>query len=247
MRPTEHARMFAFEDHYWWFVGRQAILASLLDQHLTPADLAHRRIVDVGCGSGATLRLLQRYGQAVGVDPFRSALTLSQSRGLPCLVQADATRLPLAAGSVHLATALDVLEHIADDRAAAAEVARMLRPGGQFLLTVPAYQFLWSQHDEALDHFRRYTARQVRALVEGAGLRVQRLGYCISLLLPAAVALRLGQRLRRRSPSEPHCALIELPPLLNRLCLATLQAEAWLLRHVELPAGVSVVCLAQRP
>ncbi len=244
MRPTEHARMFAFEDHYWWFVGRQAVLRSLLDRHLPPC--ADRRILDVGCGSGATLRSLERYGTTVGLDPFPSAIELSRRRGLDRLVMGDATALPLASESCDLVTSLDVLEHIGAERTAVAEMTRVLKPGGHLALMVPAYQFLWSQHDVALDHQRRYTAPRVREVLEEAGLRVVRLGYCITFLLPAALLVRLSERCRAKSP-EPHCALIELPPLLNRLCLATVQLEARLIGHLNLPAGVSVVCLAQRP
>lgn len=244
MRPDEHARMFAFEDHYWWFVGRQAVLRELLDQHLPPA--VSRRILDVGCGSGATMKMLLRYGVTYGLDPFPSAIRLSRSRGLERLLLGDAARLPFESESFDLVTALDVFEHIADDQAAIGEAKRVLAPGGRLLLTVPAYGFLWSQHDEALDHYRRYLAAEVGAKVAGTGLVIDRLTYCITFLLPAAVLMRLGERVLKRG-GEPKTALIELPRPLNRLCLATVELEAKLLRHFDLPCGVSVVCLAHRP
>ncbi len=154
--------------------------------------------------------------------------------------------MPFPGQCFDLVTALDVLEHVGDDHHGLREMHRVLRPGGQMLITVPAYQWLWSQHDVALDHFRRYTLGQVRERVQQAGFEIQRLTCCISLLLPAAVALRLSERLRR--PTEgPHAALIELPPWLNQLCLASVRLEAALLRWVSLPAGVSIVCLARRP
>lgn len=243
MRPDEHARMFAFEDHYWWFVGRKAVIASLLEQHLLPAD--HRRVLDVGCGSGSTMQMLGRFGDTYGLDPYRAALDFSRRRGLDRLLAGDACRLPFAERSFELVTALDVVEHIDHDTAALAEMKRVLVPGGRLLLTVPAYQFLWSQHDVALDHFRRYTARMLRGRVEQAGLAIERLTYCISLLLPLAVVVRLSERLRPHR-ERPHAALIELPELLNRFCLATVRWEAWWLRHGNLPCGVSVVCVARR-
>ncbi|NUQ02030.1 MAG: class I SAM-dependent methyltransferase, partial [Armatimonadetes bacterium] len=237
MRPDEHQRMHAFEDHYWWFVGRKRIIATLLNSHLPPA--AHRRLLDVGCGSGATLQTLLQFGDAYGLDPFASAISLSQARGLNHLIRGDAVRLPFEAGSFEVVTALDVIEHIADDSAAVHEMVRVLAPEGSLLLAVPAYQFLWSQHDIALSHYRRYTATGLRRLVEGAGLKVVRLTYCITFLLPFAIALRLGERLLPRR-ADPHCALIELPPSLNRACLRTLEWEAALLSRISLPAGVSV-------
>jgi SAM-dependent methyltransferase len=244
MRAAEHIRMAAFEDHYWWFVGRRRILAALLDRHLAPAP--RRRVLDLGCGTGGTLALLARYGQPHGLDAFGAPLRFCHQRGQRLLVRGDAARPPFADESFELITALDVLEHLPDDGAALGEVRRMLAPGGQFLATVPAYRFLWSDHDRALDHFRRYTARQLGARLEAAGLRVQRLTYAISFLLPAVVAVRLAERLRPRQPA-PRTGLIALPTWLNNLCEQSLALEAGLLRHVDLPAGVSVVALATRP
>lgn len=235
--------MFEFEDHYWWFVGRQAVIRALLDRHLR--KVPERTILDVGCGSGATLQVLEDYGYTIGLDPYPSAIALSKRRGLTHLVVGDATQLPYDKQTFDLVTALDVVEHIADDEAALREFHRVLAPDGQLLVTVPAYQWLWSQHDVALDHFRRYTAGLLRQRVEAAGFAIERLTYCISLLLPAAAALRLSERLRKPKHG-PQAALIELPRPLNRLCLATVQLEASLLRYINLPAGVSVVCLARR-
>lgn len=235
--------MYEFEDHYWWFVGRQAIVRALLDVHLEPRD--SRRLLDIGCGSGATLRVLSEYGHSYGLDPAPLALKLCRERGLERLVTGDATQLPFEPDSLDLVTALDVLEHIEDDLAAAREVHRVLRPGGQFLLTVPAYQFLWSDHDRVLDHHRRYTTGQVGQLLRNAGFAVQRLTYCITFLLAPAIFIRLGERFRPRR-TEPHCALVELPRPLNRFCLATLELEAKLLQRINLPCGVSLLAMAKR-
>lgn len=243
MRSDEHQRMFDFEDHYWWFVGRQAVIRAMLRRHLPSGA---RRILDVGCGTGGTLAVVAESGRAVGLDPFPDALALCRRRGLRELVAGDATRLPFPAAAFDLVTAFDVFEHIADDRAALAEAARVVRPGGLLLLTVPAYQWLWSDHDVVLEHHRRYTRAEVGERLRAAGFEPVRLGYCITFLLPLAAVLRLVQRLRRR-PHPPRCGLIELPGPLNRFCLATLQLEARLLRRLDLPCGVSVLALARRP
>lgn len=244
MRADEHQRMFEFEDHYWWFVGRQAIIRAIARRYLAPGE--PRRILDLGCGTGGTLAVVSEFGRAVGLDPFPDALAYCRRRGLRELVAADATRLPFAEAGFDLVTSFDVFEHIADDGAAFAEAARMLRPGGLLLLTVPAYRWLWSDHDIVLEHHRRYARHEVAERLRSAGLEPLRLSYCITFLLPLAAALRLLQRLRRR-PHPPACGLIELPRPLNRLCLATLQLEARLLPHLNLPCGVSVLALARKP
>lgn len=248
MRTAEHLRMAEFEEHYWWFVGRRIILASLLDQHLPSHGTPERprRILDVGCGSGGVMRMLQRYGQTVGLDPAAPPLGIAQRRGQRLLVQGDGLRLPFADESFDLVSALDVIEHMADDSAALAGIHRVLAPGGHLLVTVPAYEFLWSQHDVALSHYRRYTSTQVQTRLLQAGFKVERLTYAISALLPAVIGVRLLDRIRRRPEQEAQSGLIELPPWLNRLCLATLEAEAAVLRCCNLPVGVSVVALAQK-
>ena len=243
MRPDEHQRMFELEDHYWWFTGRKSILRAVCRRHLPP-DPA-RRILDLGCGTGGTLEVMSEFGQAVGLDPFPAALALCRRRGLQRLVAGDATRLPLPDACCDLVTAFDVFEHIDDDAAAFAEAHRVLRPGGSLLLTVPAYAFLWSEHDIALQHFRRYTRGLVGARLAAAGLTPVRLGYCITFLLPVATALRLLQRLR--PPREtPECGLMPLPRPLNQLCRWTLEVEARLLPALDAPCGVSVIALARR-
>jgi len=245
--------MFGLEDTYWWFVARRELARELLLKYrgrllaATGAPAAPR-ILDVGCGGGATLVEVSPVGTAIGVDRSAEALRLSRSRGDFPLIRGDAERLPLADRSVDVVTALDVLEHIRDDRAAVAEVARVVRPGGLVIVTVPAYRWLWSEHDEALEHVRRYRAGEVRRLLQGAGLRMLTLSYCITLLLLPIFAFRLMQRLfGPAEPGRPKTALRPLPSLPNRLLIGLLRLEtAWLLR-VPLPFGVSVVAVARKP
>lgn len=251
MRQEEHQALFEVEDTYWWFVGRRRILHTLLRRVLDPSGKPSRRIGDMGCGTGRNLMLLQEFGWAVGTDLSPPALKWCRQRGLRELVAAEITRLPFADGSLDLVTASEVLEHIQDDAAAAAELARIIRPGGLLLVTVPAYQFLWSEHDEALDHFRRYSAHQTRRLVEEAGLRVERLSHCVSFLLVPICLFRVLQRVKRRfkapKAGRPKTAYIQMPGPISKLFVWLLSVEAWLMRYVDLPVGVSIVCVARKP
>jgi SAM-dependent methyltransferase len=235
--------MYECEDRYWWFLGRKVILAEVLRALLPPGR--SRRVLDVGCGSGATLVVLQEFGPVMGLDPAWLALQFCRERGLRDLLQGEASFLPLQAGRVDLLTLLDVLEHIPDDHAALRELHRVLAPDGWLLLAVPAYQFLWSEHDEALSHCRRYTAPELRAKVEEAGFTVVRLSYAITALFPLAVVFRLAQRLLKRR-REPKTALIEPPGLINRFFYRTLVWEARWLRFRNLPCGLTVLCAARK-
>jgi len=206
------------------------------------------RVLDIGCGGGATLVMLSQAGRAIGLDRAEEALRLSRSRGRFPLVCGTAERLPFADDSFDAVTALDVLEHIPDERAAVAEIARVCARGGLVIITVPAYQSLWSEHDEALDHIRRYRAGAVRKLLRDADLGTLRLSYCITALLPPIFAFRRAQRLLGRADgTRPKTALRPLREWPNRLLIGLLALEtSWLLR-LPLPFGVSVVAVARKP
>jgi len=247
MRPSELRKMFDLENTYWWFVARRELVGELVRKHRRRLP-ASPRILDVGCGGGAGLATFGQVGEAMGLDCSEEALRLSRSRGDFALICGRAERLPLATDSMDLVTALDVLEHVPEHESATGEMARVCKPGGLVIVTVPAYQALWSEHDEALNHVRRYRAGEVRRLLERAGLRIVTLSYCITMLFPVIFAFRTAQRLLRPPDrGRPRTALRPLPGLPNRLLIGLLRLETmWLLR-VPLPLGVSVVCVAEKP
>lgn len=254
MRVEELRRMYELEDSYWWFVGRRRILRAWLRRTLRAGGDDAPRALDVGCGAGANLDLLHEFREALGVDAEEPALRFCAERGLTGLAQARGEALPFAEGTFRLVTALEVLEHIPAHEHAASEAYRVLEPGGTFLVTVPAYRWLWSDHDVALDHCRRYTRRELTQLLRGAGFEVRRLSHCVSLLLPLTVLFRLGQRLlqalRGPRPEEtrPTSGLVLVPRWLSGLFVATLGLEAWWLGiGGNLPLGVTLVAEAVRP
>lgn len=244
MRASELAKMYELEDSYWWFVARRELVRDWVARYgPTRADL---RILDVGCGTGATLSVLEELGEAIGIDRSEEALGFCRNRGHRRLILARAEELPTAATSVDVITALDLLEHIEDDAKAVRQLADALRPGGLLLVTVPAYRSLWSEHDEALDHVRRYEAARLRELLLGAGLQIERFTYLITaLLLPIAV-LRLLQRMAPKEKRHPQTAFIIPPKFVNRLLIALLRLESLWLRRYDLPAGVSLVAAARK-
>jgi SAM-dependent methyltransferase len=242
MNTAEYARMFENEDRYWWFVSRRELVMDLVNRHVLKPDPI---IVDIGCGTGATASALGRVGRVVGVDFSPLALKACASRGLSELLRAKAEAIPLATGSVDAIVATDILEHLDDDLAALTEFRRVLKPGGQVVMTVPAYQFLWSEHDLALMHRRRYVAAQIGELAARAGFRRVRLGYALSLLFPLA----LGRLLRRREASDrpPEALIKPIPDWLNAALIRLQRFEKALFRRASLPWGLSVVTVLQKP
>ena len=189
---------------------------------------------------------LQRLRPTVGLDLSAEALFHARRRGCRWLVRGDARNLPIKSGSVGLVTALDLLEHLDDDEGALREMCRVLASGGRVFLTVPAHKFLWSEHDEALQHRRRYSLAELRGKVERAGLKVERLTYAIFLLFVPTALFRLVQRVAGRR-KKPRTALIIFPWPINAAFTATLYIEAQLLKRFRLPMGVSLICIARKP
>lgn len=239
MLRGEYERMYRLEERYWWFRARRELVHALLRKHAPAA----KRVVDIGCGTGITLASLDDAG--VGVDASPEALAFSRKRGLHKLAAGSGDKLPLKDRSADVFLSLDVFEHMAHDEDAMSECLRILRPGGVGVISVPALMLLWSEHDVALMHHRRYSAAELREKLERAGFRVVRLTYAVSLLFPGVVAARLLGRLRRKR--EVRATLPELPAPFNALLLALMRLENRILKRASLPAGVSLVCVVEKP
>lgn len=252
MNPGEYERMYRLEDRHWWFVARRDLLCRALTRFPPPrreGGAAPPRLLDVGCGTGATLDRLRALGMAVtGIDTEPLALARCRTRGHGRLILASAEALPFPAQSFDAAVAMDVLEHVADDAAACREIARLLVPGGLFMASVPAYRALWGEHDIALMHRRRYVAREVRALLETAGLRPLHMTYVVSALLPVAWAVRQVRRLRARRSGEPPRSDTVLPrsALINDLLVLGLGWEGRAALRTPIPFGLSVFVVARK-
>ena len=204
------------------------------------------RVLDVGCGTGTMVIHLRRYGCTFGVDVDHEAAGYCQERGIDTVVQAVAGHLPYADGAFELVTMLDVLEHIPDDHSALKEVARVAKPGGIVAIAVPAFRFLWGRQDEVSEHQRRYTARQLRAVVESAGLRVKRLTYFNTALFPPIALVRLARRVLPRPKTVQSDFNVPAPGPMNASLAAVFGLESALVARTNLPFGVSILCLAEK-
>lgn len=244
MNLEEYQRMYEAEEAHWWYAGMRAISFALLDGVLSGQVSAPLRILDSGCGTGNNLRHLGERGRAFGVDLSEEALRFYRTRDVT-VVRAGVGALPFREGAFDCVTSFDVLYHrwVEDDRAAVAEMARVLRPGGHLLLRLPALEALRRAHDDAVLTRHRYTRGEVRRLLEAAGLTVMRASYCNSLLLPLVVARSVLDTLLGAQSSD----LAPLPAPVEWAFRRCLLLEARLVRCLSLPLGASVVVLASKP
>ena len=246
MEKSYYEKYFHFEDDNWWFVGRRRLLIRLASAYTDPSA---GPILDAGCGTGGMLAHLGPADLVTGIDNERLALSFARRRGARRLLQASVVELPFQDNSFGTVYSLDVLEHLDDDHAGMREVQRVCRPGGTILITVPAFRYLWSQHDVVNQHRRRYRAPELRDLVRDAGLQISLLSYSNTALFPAVAGVRLVKKawaLLTHSSMMPGADNQYVPEPWNSF-LSTLYAfERHIVPRYPLPFGVSLVCVATK-
>lgn len=239
MERVLYEQMAELDDVHWWYVARRKVLESLIGRQIRPP--AGARVLEVGCGTGHNLEMLERFGRVDAVEVDAEARKIAEKRLGRKIASA---RLPalrgIERGAYDLIAALDVVEHIDDDRATIRSLGSCLKPGGKLLVTVPAHQWMWSRHDELNHHKRRYSKRALRELIHDSPLRLDALGYFNSFLFPLAVVARLASKARGDGGGEE-----SLPPKpVNYLFERTFAAERRLVGAVPLPPGLSLFAVA---
>lgn len=269
MQQHTYAIMDEVEGSHWWFVGRRAILETLLRQivkDVTPPSRrlfrqrpagesragrpwdsrpgagGTRKILDIGCGTGANLEMLSEFGEAEGVDVSDDALVFCQRKGLT-VQKGLAEKLPFADESFDITTALDVVEHLDDDIAGLREMFRVTKSGGNALVFVPAFKWLWGVQDDVSNHRIRYTKKQIVERLEKAGFTVERATYAnVTFFAPILIGRTLMKLTGIRPESENNLNV----PALNGIFGKLFGAESLWLRRFNFPFGVSIVIVAKR-
>lgn len=242
MERVVYDRMAALDTRHWWYRARRRILAALIERKLPLPDNA--RILEIGCGTGHNLEMLKRFGRVDAVEIDSAARAIASARLGHAVINAPLPELSgIADGSYDLVAIFDVLEHIEEDEEALISIARVLKPGGRILITVPAHPWMWSGHDRVNHHKRRYTRETLTEVIEAAGLKLEMLSWLNSILFPVAAAARFAGRARKRDDSDD-----SMPPApLNRLFELLFGLERYAIGRMRLPPGVSLVAIVSRP
>lgn len=241
VNPEAYVEMAATESRHWWFRARRKIIESTIAGMALPAAA---RILEVGCGTGGNLVMLARHGQvsAMEMDDHARQMAVEKTQG-SFVIHAGSCPddIPFQGERFDLICLFDVLEHIEQEVATLNRLRQQLVPGGRMLITVPAYQWLWSAHDTHLHHKRRYTAKRLRRVFRDGRLKVDRITYFNMLLLPLAALGRLLDRAMSRQ--QPSGTTTPAAPI-NATLHAIFASERHVLRHIDLPAGVSLMGIA---
>jgi len=234
-----YPEMARLEECHWWWLARRQILTRMLARLNLPPDA---EILEAGCGTGGNLAMLSRFGALYGMELDDSARQISISRGFG---QIQSGRLPdqvpFGDRQFDLVLLLDVLEHLDDDLGALKALRKRLKPGGQLLVTVPAFKFLWSHHDTSHHHKRRYRRKQLRGTVEEAGFKVNFVSYFNTVLFPLIASIRL----MKKSVGGGDDLKVPSTPV-NRTLQALFASERHFLGPLRFPFGVSLILTAQR-
>jgi ubiquinone/menaquinone biosynthesis C-methylase UbiE len=238
---SEYKRNFDLEKSYWWFVGVRRMANNLIV--LCNPRQRPLKVLDVGCGTGALMDELTAQGHEVsGLDISEEAVKFCQMRGHNRVYLADAAKLPFADRSFDLVTAIGVIEHLDNDEIFLNEVARILKPQACFVMLTSSYPWLWSMHDVANQHRRRYYLSDIEKKFAAAKFRTVRLSHLNFFLLPlVAVTLALHRLVYGLSPERSHRILPVPPKPVNIVLTHVLALEAALMKWVRLPWGVSMI------
>jgi len=242
MRKALYDELYNTEEIYWWFRARRSIIHSLIGRYHKGPEPS---ILDIGCGAGYNLKYLSTYFKNVtGMDSSEHALACCRERGVPAEKGSLPDEAPFESGSFDIVLMMDVLEHIEDDRSAVEEVCRLLRGCGLIIITVPAHGFLWTSHDELHSHKRRYETCDIRKLFKGLPFEQLLLSQFNTLLSPPIVASRLLSRIRRCRSEKAGINL--LPGPINKLLESIFEAEKFVIPHIPLPFGISIIAVYRK-
>ena len=232
------------EKSHWWFQARKKILTKLTEKYYKYQPEA--KVLDIGCGTGATLEQLKGLGEVWGIEKDKLAVDYCRQKLPKANITQGIFPEEVPAEKFDLVTILDVLEHIADDEKALQKASEILKPAGVLIVTVPAYKFIWSSHDQVNQHYRRYTLIELKQKLKKTGLRIKKISYFNTILFLPIVIGKVAKRIFGSSKPTSHLKDGLPPVFLNQILEMIFSLEKDLLPFFNLPFGISIIAIAKK-
>jgi len=230
------------EDSHWWFQARKDIILRLISQFSAKGGKAD--ILDIGCGTGMMLQALKAYGSVWGLDKSTEAIAYTKSKVPDAHLTLGSFPDQIPEKQFDIVTVLDVLEHIESDTHAIKALNSLLKPEGIAIITVPAYQSLWTAHDDINEHKRRYTAPELTKKIHDSGLQIQKISYYDTFLFLPIVAAKLAKRILR--DQKPHITATPLSDIINIPLRSIFSSEKYFLPYIDFPFGISIIAVLSK-
>lgn len=242
MEPNIYTLMASLEENHWWFAARRAIAENIIRRLRLPPDAS---ILDAGCGTGGNLSMLSRYGHVHAMELDDHARQMANTKGIARVLSGRLPdEVPYQQEQFDLIALFDVLEHVEDDRNTLKVLGSLLKPGGYLLISVPAFPFLWSKHDEVHHHKRRYFLGELKSKLENAGIEIAYSSYFNTILFPLIFGAR---QLGKLHTNKQESGDLTMPhPLINWLLFMVFSSERFVLGRWPLPFGVSAMAIARK-
>ncbi|MFH1593903.1 MAG: class I SAM-dependent methyltransferase [Candidatus Omnitrophota bacterium] len=247
MESDIYKQWYEFEKDHWWTMGMRRMCGDMLNRFCTSQkDVA---ILDIGCGTGGLTRTLGHFGNVYGADISEEAVAFCKKRGIRGLVRTSAENAGFKRNSFSTIIAFCLIEHIAKEEAFLKEMHRILKKDGHLVILTSAFQFLWSRHDDLAHHKRRYTSRSLKQIMQESDFSIKKLSYVNSFLFPGIAAIRIMQRYGYFcAPKEDRFLLdvFYVPRLLNKILYRILRIESKMLKFINFPFGVGLICVGKK-
>jgi SAM-dependent methyltransferase len=240
MDDNQIKKMFFLEETNWWYAGKRKILFRLFEKYFRNQNSPH--FLDIGCGTGIILQFLSEYGKSYGLDASEKAISFCKQRGLSNVFLGSALKLPFENEFFSAVIILDVLEHIDEDMDCLKEVFRVLKKDGIIIISVPAFRWFFSYHDEALQHKRRYGKSGLMEKVKKTGFVILKITFTNFFIFIPVCLLRMLVKMFRINKQGSDTGI--LPSFLNSFLISIYSLESSLLKKVNLPWGLSLLCIA---
>ncbi|OGM21887.1 hypothetical protein A2714_04155 [Candidatus Woesebacteria bacterium RIFCSPHIGHO2_01_FULL_38_9] len=238
MKKYLYQDLYELEEKHWWHISKRKLVIEFINKFKPSIN---PKILDLGCGSGKNVEVLDKIGKAWGIDKSREAIMFCKKRGLKRIKLGEGENIPFKSQNFDVVTLLDVLEHV-QEKPTLEEISRVLNKSGILIINVPAFNWLWSQWDEVLQHKRRYTRKMLEKALSENGFKIVKISYWLPYLIIPVILIRFvkSKIFKTNYPSDFKLS----SPIINWFFQKISYIERQIVARYYIPFGTSLICVA---